>query len=190
VVTVRDDPRAQRGGRSAGEPTDAVLLDEVRAGRREAYAELWGRHRAEARQYARALVGRDDADDVVDEAFTKVLSALAAGRGPTGSFVPYLMVSVRSVAYTNSGKRRHDARAVVPDVLTADGADAAGDGLDIREAFSQLPPRWRSVLWMAAIEGRTAGDIAGILGIQPAAASALLYRARRALRDRYEAASA
>ncbi|MGH3335729.1 MAG: RNA polymerase sigma factor, partial [Nocardioides sp.] len=57
-------------------PADAELISAVRGGDVDAYGELFGRHVAAARRLARQLVPPADAEDLVSEAFAKVLSLL------------------------------------------------------------------------------------------------------------------
>jgi hypothetical protein len=53
----------------------------------------------------------------------------------------------------------------------------------ISAAYASLPREWRTVLWHRDVKGRTPHDIAELLELSPSAVSALLYRARSALRD-------
>src|SRR6202453_1666810 len=81
-------------------PSDADLIAASRAADSAAYAVLYERHAAAARSLARQLVhGRPEADDVVSEAFARVLARFKRGGGPDSSFRPYLLTTVRRVAY-------------------------------------------------------------------------------------------
>ena len=77
---------------------DVELADAVRAGDVDAYAELWGRHAGAGRAAARRLTATYDPDDLLQEAFARILHALQAGAGPTGPFRPYLYTTLRAVA--------------------------------------------------------------------------------------------
>jgi RNA polymerase sigma factor (sigma-70 family) len=161
---------------------DEALLIRVRAGDAQAYATLWDRYEREARGYARSLVPHGDVDDVVAEAFAKVLAAIRAQRGPTDRFAPYLMVAVRSVAFSEHRRRARTTLAEpapVAEPTRPDHDDALTD------ALAELSPRHRSVLWLGVVEGRSPAEIGSALGINAPAASALLYRARKALRAAY-----
>ncbi|HEX2575556.1 MAG TPA: sigma-70 family RNA polymerase sigma factor [Aquihabitans sp.] len=161
---------------------DAALIDQVRHGHAQAYATLWGRHRREAHGYARSLVPHGDVDDVVAEAFAKVLSAIRTGRGPTDRFAPYLMVAVRSVAFSEHRRR---ARTTVGDPAPiADHPHPDHDDA-LTAALADLSPRHRTALWLGVVEGRSPAEIGAALHISGPAASALLYRARNALRTAY-----
>ncbi len=57
--------------------TDADLIGATRAGDDQAYAELWTRHHPAALRQARALT-RNDPEDLVSEAFSRILAILRA----------------------------------------------------------------------------------------------------------------
>ena len=76
-------------------PSDAELISRVRGGDVAAYGELFSRHEDAAQRLARQLVRGPDADDLVSEAFAKVLSVLQGGGGPDVAFRAYLLTAVR-----------------------------------------------------------------------------------------------
>src|SRR5207248_457975 len=57
---------------------------------------------------------------------------------------------------------------------------------DLRRALSQLPPKQRAAIVMRELEGCSYAEIADVLGISVSALEALLFRARRALREQLE----
>ena len=90
----------QRLGTDLSALSDAELITSSRAGSDAAFAVLYNRHAAAARSAARSLgASRADVDDLVSEAFTRVLSALRRGAGPEVAFRPYLMTCVRNAWY-------------------------------------------------------------------------------------------
>ena len=78
-----------------GELSDAELISAVRGGDVSSYGDLFARHREAATRLARQLVSNSDADDLVSEAFAKVLNVLLAGGGPDVAFRAYLLTAVR-----------------------------------------------------------------------------------------------
>ena len=173
---------------------DAELLALVRAGDRSAFGHLWERYEHDATASARFLTrSRDEADDVVAEAFAKVLRAIHGGAGPTEAFRPYLMTAVRRTAWRRQETRRMESRLDGEDrVAATDDLDEVGseplDG-EVAKAFARLSPRWQSVLWMAEVEGRSTAEIGAQLGLSANAAAALLGRARDGLRRAYAEAT-
>lgn len=177
-------------------PSDAELIEAVRGGEIEAYGQLYERHVRAAFNLALQLSGSTaDADDLVSDAFAKVLRVLRAGSGPSAAFRPYLLTAVRNTAYD---KTRKDRRVeLAGDVEEIPGAakvtsvpfqDTAVAGLDqtlAATAFASLPEHWQTVLWHTAIEGQSPGEIAPILGLTANGVSAMAHRAREGLRQAY-----
>lgn len=180
------------GPTSTSEPDedgDGALVARARRHDAAAVAELFRRHHPAALGLARRL-SRVDAEDVAAEAFLQVLRQLSAGRGPVESFRGYLLAAVRHEA---ARVNRLGGRVVVTgddDVLT----EAAPldpfhmDGLErelVVGAFDALPERWRRVLWQVDVEGLKPHEVAATAGTSANAVSALVYRARGALREAY-----
>ena len=74
---------------------DAILIERTRAGDEHSYSELYRRYEYSAFRLARHLGRREEADDVVNEAFARVLDLLQRGKGPTESFRAYLFTTIR-----------------------------------------------------------------------------------------------
>jgi RNA polymerase sigma factor (sigma-70 family) len=170
---------------------DLGLLARVRAGDRDAVAALYTRHRPAALIAARSLAGRtQEAEDLVQDAFTSVVAAIEHGAGPDESVRAYLLSAVRN-SYYRSYRR---AQRLVPtddldilDQIDPDGddpADRASNRLDSRlivAAFRTLPSRWQRVLWRTEVDGVTAAELAAEFEVSANSAAALVYRARNAL---------
>jgi RNA polymerase sigma factor (sigma-70 family) len=171
--------------------SDAELIAATRAGDETAFAELYVRHQAAAYAAARSLTRRSaDVDDVVADAFTRVLNAIRKGGGPEVAFRPYLLTAVRNAFYDTG--RRGKKVDVVEDVPEDPGLGAlltletsSEDKAMIASAFTSLPERWQLVLWHTEVEGRSPAEIAPLLGMAPNAVAALSYRAREGLREAY-----
>lgn len=175
-------------------PSDGELIEAVRHGSTDAYRRLYERHVDAARNMARQVARTPaEVDDLVSEAFTKMLDGLRAGRGPRTSFRAYLLTTVRHTAYDRN--QREAKLRLAGDVSTLLGAnagesftDTAVAGLErslIARAFARLPERWQTVLWHVEIEGERPAEVAPLLGMTPNGVSALLYRAREGLRQAY-----
>src|SRR5262245_40194730 len=89
-------------------PTDETLLAAVRAGDLGAFAELFRRHAESTRRAARAYAdGSSEQQDLVAEAFARVLLAIRRGRGPRANLRPYLFVTIRNLANRWRFGQRH-----------------------------------------------------------------------------------
>lgn len=178
-------------------PSDADLIALVRAGDVTAYGDLHDRHRDAAVAVARHLArDRHEADDLVSEGFARVLAALRKGAGPSEAFRPYLLTTVRRLAYDGTAHRQRERPddEVAIDLTTPDDAvEALTDGFDaamVATAYASLPERWQAILWHTEVEGQRPAEVAPLLGIQPNAVAALAYRAREGLRQAYLSAHA
>ncbi len=171
-------------------PSDAELISRVRGGDVAAYGDLFARHVDAAKRLARQLVRGPDADDLVSDAFAKVLSVLQGGGGPDVAFRAYLLTAVRRlhVDKIRSGARLQtsdDMEAFDAGVPFQDTAVAAFESGAAAKAFASLPERWQLVLWHLEVEGQKPADIAPLLGMSPNSVSALAYRAREGLRQAF-----
>ncbi|WP_051110397.1 sigma-70 family RNA polymerase sigma factor [Longispora albida] len=169
--------------------TDADLITAARKGDAEAYSVLYSRHVQAARRLARLLVrNQSDADDLVAEAFVKVLAALREGRGPKDAFRAYLLTTLRHHCFDRA---RRDTRLLLTDDFSkiepgeafVDPVVTAAERKFAANAFAKLPERWQMVLWHTEVEGESPSDIAPLLGLTPNGVSALAYRARERLRQ-------
>ncbi|QQQ73548.1 sigma-70 family RNA polymerase sigma factor [Saccharothrix sp. 6-C] len=182
--------------RSSRPPSDAELIDAVRGGEIQAYGQLFERHVRAARNLARHLARSSaEADDLVSDAFAKVLDTLRAGGGPDSAFRAYLLTALRHTAYDKARRDKKlkladDVEAVtgVEKVTTVPFHDPAVATLEralATRAFASLPERWQTVLWQTEIEGQSAAELAKLLGLTANGASALAYRAREGLKTAY-----
>lgn len=170
---------------------DALLMAAVRRGQVELFDVLYRRHCEAARAYARRL-GRAaaDADDLLSEGFARMLSILQRGLGPAEDFRPYLIRTIRNVAYDRYRSDRHldftDEMELLDDATPFQ--DTVIEGVErglISAAFRSLPQRWQEVLWLTCVQGHTVDEASVILGINPNAVTSLAYRAREGLRRAY-----
>lgn len=175
---------------SLGELEDGELLALARLDNQEAYAALFTRYTYAAHRLARHLGQREEAEDVVAEAFAQVLDLVRRGKGPDRAFRAYLFTTIRHEA----GRRAKARQRVMPtdDTHQIDTAVPFGGGqLDefeksaIRAAYESLPDRWRTVLWHLDVEGRKPHELGPLLDLSPNSVSALVYRARSGLREAY-----
>src|SRR3954453_23193396 len=175
---------------TAHELTDPELISRVREGDVGAYGTLFSRHVDAATRLARLLVNTSDADDLVSEAFVKVLNVLLGGGGPDVAFRASLLPAVRRL---HIEKVRSPQRATPTDDLTpfdpgvpfTDTAVAVFEGGAAAKAFASLPERWQMVLWHLEVENQKPADIAPLLGMSANSVSALAYRAREGLRQAF-----
>lgn len=180
------------------EVSDAELVIAIRGGDVESFGELFARHQPAALRLAMISVDRATAEDVVSDAFEKLLNALRSGKGPDFAVRPYVLAIVRN-GVIDSKRRRYDDPV---DPIVNDGARSPLDSVEpdhsltlaersvAHQALMGLSERWRAVLWLGEVEGMDRREIAATLGITVDAVSALAFRAREGLRTGYLAAHA
>ncbi len=176
-------------------PADDALISAVRDGDVDAYAVLYLRHVAAARRLARQLASPTEAEDLVAEAFSRVLAALRDGGGPDLAFRAYLLTAIRRLQVD---RLRRLARVVPTDdqrVLDlplpfTDVALQSFDNVTAVRAFASLPERWQVVLWHTEVEQESPADLAPLLGLSANSVAALAYRAREGLRQAFLTAHA
>lgn len=172
------------------EPNDAELISRVRAGDVDAYGTLFSRHVHAATRFARQLVPVPDADDLVSDAFVKVLNVIGKGGGPDVAFRAYLLTAVRRlhvdrIRRIQKATPAGDLTPYDPGVPFQDTTIAGFEGGAAAKAFASLPERWQLVLWHLEVEGQKPAEIAPLLGMSANSVSALAYRAREGLRQAF-----
>lgn len=173
--------------RDTADIADADLVLRTRSGDSAAFGELWRRHYRSGIVVAGAVTSSFDADDLVQEAYTRIYQAIAKGGGPTGSFRAYLFTSIRNTAAAWGRARRETAIDVLESVPDPDAeAHATDEALDrslTAQAYRSLPTRWQEVLWYTEIEQMKPAEVAPLLGLKPTAVAQLAFRAREGLRE-------
>ncbi|WP_431958755.1 sigma-70 family RNA polymerase sigma factor [Actinacidiphila sp. bgisy160] len=201
------EPLAERvpeaGDIPGAQLSDADLVARVRGGDDSAYEELYRRHVAAVRRYARGCCrDRHTAEDLTGEVFARTLQAIRSGSGPDAAVRAYLLTTVRRVAasWGSTAKREQLVDDFAVFAVTSAGA-AAGEGsqepgADVRamheaerslaiQAFRTLPERWQAVLWHTAVEEESPSKVAPLLGLSANATAVLAHRAREGLRQAY-----
>lgn len=178
--------------------SDGALTQAVRRGDIAAYGVLYARHLGAARRVAATWAATHaEREDVIAEAFTRVLQTLRSGGGPDELFWPYLAATIRNTVI--SWRRQDSIVSLCADASeVADTTAEAGETAIVHrlhaatpaavqavDAFASLPLRWRTVLWHTEIEGATPADLAPRFGLTPNGVAALAYRARQGLRKAY-----
>lgn len=164
-------------------PTDEELIDATRGGNVEAYGELWVRHERAASSVASKLSA--NGDDLVAEAFIRVLRALRAGSAPITNFRAYVCSAVRTCA-VDEHRRSSRSIATCRLDLIGEAAVPAEDGSptsdDALAAWQSLSKRDQWIMWAYAVQGYSTTEMAEQLGARPGTVAVWTYRAREKLR--------
>jgi RNA polymerase sigma-70 factor (ECF subfamily) len=176
---------------------DNVLVRRARDGDFTAFEMLFERHRTMVFRFAYQMVPRrDDAEDIVQEAFVRAYQNLQKYRDEA-KFTTWLLRIVSNLCTDQArmSSRRSNLEqqesAGALSWMTLGETEDPVDNLEqdrradaLRRAIAALPPHHRSVIILRDIEEREYPDIASILGCTIGGAKLRVLRARRALRER------
>ncbi len=171
------------------DPVEAAALVRVQGGDLEAYDLLVRRYMRSAFAVAYRLLGhREDAEDVVQEAFLAALAGIA-GFDVTRRFGPWLhrIVLTRGLNFRKARSRRtmqsvDDAGLASAAPGPVADAEQAGLRATVGAALDRLPERQRLVVQLFELDGFSGAEIAATLGISPGTVRWYLHEARQALR--------
>lgn len=137
---------------------------------------------------------REDAEEVTQEAFVRAFRQARQFRGESTAFGPWLFAIVRNMASDRRRQLRLPTLSLsapdseeIPDSRRADVATQAERRAErnaLLKALDSLPEEWRTVLTLCDLEEVPHAQAAAVIGKSTPATKSLLYRARRALRDR------
>ncbi|MEI6432082.1 MAG: sigma-70 family RNA polymerase sigma factor [bacterium] len=172
---------------------EARLIARFREGDARALEILFERHVDRAMGLAvRLTETREDAEEVTQEAFLRAFRQAHQFRGESETFSAWLFAIIRNLARD----RRRQLRLPTLSLTSPEAErypasnDAAGEAeklmarRQLRQALDSLPEEWRTTLILCDIEEASHAEAALVLEKSVAATKSLLYRARRALRDR------
>ena len=164
---------------------DERLADLVKTGSHPAFEAIVERYRGPLIRYAAAIVGRDAADEVVQESLVCAHNALMRG-DEVACLRAWLHRIVRN-------KALNLIRDSGPDGLPLDERQAAIETPElvaerrhtlrrVVDAVQALPDKQRDAIVLRELEGRSYDEIAGTLGVSDPAVRGLINRARMTVR--------
>jgi len=179
LVLLRDDTERH---------DERALLERVRAGDRDAFGQLVGRHLPRALAVAmRLLRHRQDAEDLVQDAFLAALQHI--DRFDTSRpFWPWLSRIIVNRGFDLTAARSVRSSAPLSDALIDSRPSPAelAERRELDERFqntlASLPPRRRLVVQLYEVDGFSVAEIARLLDSAPATIRWHLHVSRRQLR--------
>jgi len=132
---------------------------------------------------------REDAEDLVQETFARVLARPRLIRGDErGYLVQALRNTFRSSLRTQSRRPRttaieEDREPVDP---RAPAPDRVAETAEVLRAISELPEDFRLAIVAVDIVGLSYGEAARVLDTREATITTRLYRARRRIAERFD----
>jgi RNA polymerase sigma-70 factor (ECF subfamily) len=130
---------------------------------------------------------REEADDILQEGFIKVFRNLSAyrGEGSLEGWIRKIMVN-EALTYLRKNKKMKSNISLHHIEVATPASSLAGDTLnekDLLKIITQLPPGYRTVFNLYAIEGYSHKEIADRLGISEGTSKSQYSRARTLLQS-------
>lgn len=169
---------------------DMALADRCRSGDAAAFEELYRRHAPRLFGLASRMVGRADAEDLLQEIFLTAHRKLGLYKGESslGTWLFRLATNLcldflrsratRSAQITDS----YDAEDASPPVGSRGPILGVVDRLDLERAVAALPDGCREVFVLYDVEGFEHREVGAMLGISDGTSKSQLHKARLRLR--------
>ncbi|MDI3316893.1 MAG: sigma-70 family RNA polymerase sigma factor [Bacillota bacterium] len=176
---------------------ERALLERAQAGDVAAFEELVRPELRRVYGAAVRLVGRQEAEDVVQEAVLHAFRALGAFRGGSrfGSWLYRIAINLCLDHGRRNRRREHheEARepARIPEPATGTAACDPEEALlaaerheAVEAALAALPEEYRAALLLRDVEGLSYEEVAEMTGIPLGTVKSRVFRGRRALREK------
>jgi RNA polymerase sigma-70 factor (ECF subfamily) len=177
--------RRRRFERAPGcDPLERQAIARAKEGDRSGLRFLYMRYERDVFRYVRSIVRDEhDAEDVTQNVFAKLLSAIVTYEEREVPFSAWILRIARNAALDWLRQRRatpyEDVRG--PDARYDDSAERSVASLC--EALTALPEEQRHVVLLRHMVGLTPGEIAGRLGKTEGSIHGLHHRARATLKE-------
>ena len=173
-----------------GASADACLVEAARGGDASAFGHLYRRYAGLVHGVLLGKVGREEAEDLVQEVFLAAMRRISALRDPN-SFGAWLSAIARNLA------NDHYRRLKPADPMLEDPPEAAGKNAPTLESDADtseriltiirgLPEAYSETLMLRLVEGMTGPEIAERTGLTPGSVRVNLCRGMRMLRERLD----
>jgi len=176
------------------EPPDEVLVVAAILGNLDAFGELAGRYRAAVVRTAQAIVGRDDAEDVAQDALLLAFKALPSIEEPS-KFAAWLSAITRHRALRfNKRERPHQVGRIDLDEFLLDQVRSLGQPLtsglegddELKLALESVPSDYALVLRLRFFDDMPLKRIAAFLGAPLSTVKWRIHRGKQLLREQVE----
>lgn len=175
------------------EPPDEVLVVAAILGNLDAFDELVSRYRAAVVRAAEAIVGREDAEDVAQDALLLAFKALPSIEDP-GKFAAWLSAITRHRAFRFSKRERsHQSGRVELDEFLIEQVHALGRPFvseaedELGLALESVPADYALVLRLRFLDEMPLKRIAAFLGVPLSTVKWRIHRGKQLLREQVEA---
>ncbi len=181
-------------GASLVEMADEVLVVAAILGDLSAFDELASRYRAAVVRVAQSIVGREDAEDVAQDALLLAFKALPSIEEP-GKFAAWLSAITRhrALRFSRRTSRQQRGRVEMDELLLEQLGALARPLLDERlgdeelsRALENIPADYALVLRLRFLDEMPLKRVAAFLGLSLATVKWRVHRGKQLLRERVE----
>jgi RNA polymerase sigma-70 factor (ECF subfamily) len=177
---------------SRARPDDAELVARILNGETSLFAEIVRRYQDPVYGTARALCGREEAEDAAQEVFLRAYRGLAGFKGRAKLSTWLYRIAFNACTDRLRSRKPTDRNTEELDMnkhAAADGsgpedlAVAADERRAVRRAVNGLREIYRTVVILQYYRGMPPETISEVLGVPQKTVETRLYRARKALRE-------
>jgi len=169
--------------------TDLDLVERCRNNVPGAFEQLYRAHAPRLFGLACRMVGRNEAEDLLQDILLTAYRKLALFRGESslGTWL-FRLATNQCLDYLRSKRARFALLTDTMDEEPETNRAAAGailgvlDRMDLEKALESLPPGCRAVFVLHDVEGREHREIAELMGISDGTSKSQLHKARMRLR--------
>ena len=173
-------------------PTDEQLMAAIAQGDSRAFATLVERHLPRAYAIVRRFVPQQaDAEDIAQEAFTRVWTHAAVWQPGRAQFTTWLQRILVNLCLDDIRRHKHRAEQDIDSLLeelldpqadTAASVERAHEAARIHRVVQRLPEKQRMAVLLCYFDELSNPQAAQLMGLHPKALEGLLGRAREQLR--------
>ena len=167
-----------------GRAEDVQLLRRIAGGDEAAFRSLVDRHARYLTGVALALAGNNaaDAEDLVQETFTAVLTSRYRGESAARTWLVNILVR-RAAMLRRSRRREREEAAEAPERSSASPEGGSDAKLDVARMLEGLSPDQRQVIVLRELQGLSYEQMAEVLNVPRGTVESRLHRARAALKE-------
>ncbi|MCR5685313.1 MAG: RNA polymerase sigma factor [Lachnospiraceae bacterium] len=174
---------------------DNELYIRFRSGDVAAFDELIRRYDDSLQWYMYGILGDyQDAEDMMVEAFAKILQKRPRIEGGSGSFKAYLFKTGRNLALNlRKHAKRHEAfslEGIEAEVPSEESTERQSDAREKRtilyRCLDRMDPKLREVLYLVYLDGLSYADAAKVLKISAKRVDNLLANGKKRMREELE----
>ncbi len=159
---------------------EAALVEQVRAGDREAFGLIYARYGRLVHGILLARVPYGEVDDLVQDVFMTALRKIDTLRD-AGAFGPWVAMIARNRAM--DFHRRSRETTEITEAVAQTRAEQR-ESVEVLNLIRQLPEAYREPMILRFVEGMTGPEIAERTGLQPASVRVNIHRGMKILREK------